>query len=75
MSVSRTFQRLLGSLRNFLIKVMRGGGPNMSPLTVFYPTQHLAKCIMRADALRLVPAQDAPFALILWYVAKIIYLS
>ena len=24
---------------------------------------------------RLVPAQDAPFALILWYVSKIIYLS
>ena len=33
MSVRRTFKRLLGSLTSYLIRVMRGGGPNMSLLT------------------------------------------
>ena len=34
MSVQRTFQILLGSLTSYLIRVMRGGGPNMSIMTV-----------------------------------------
>ena len=34
MSGRRTFQRLLGNLTSYLIRVMRGGGPNMSLLTV-----------------------------------------
>ena len=33
MSVRRNFQRLLGSLKNYLMKVMRGRGPYMSLLT------------------------------------------
>ena len=36
MSVRRKFQRLSGSLKNYLIKFMRGGGPNMSLLTVTF---------------------------------------
>ena len=39
MPVRRTVQRLLGSLKNYLMKFMRGRGPNMSLLTVNF-TQH-----------------------------------
>ena len=36
MSVRRTFQRLLGSLKNYLMKFMRVRGPSMSLLTVTF---------------------------------------
>ena len=36
MSVRRAFKRLLRSLTSYLIRVMRGGGPNMSILTVTF---------------------------------------
>ena len=36
MSVRRTFQRLLGILKNYLIKVMRRRGPNISLLIVTF---------------------------------------
>ena len=39
MSARRTLQILLGSLINYLIRVMRGGGPNMSSLTVTFTYQ------------------------------------
>ena len=38
-SARRTFQRLLGSLINYLVRFMREGGPNMSLLTVTFTYQ------------------------------------
>ena len=39
-SVRRTFQRLLGSLKKYLIKVMRRRGPNMSVMTATFTHQY-----------------------------------
>ena len=36
MSLRRTFQRILGILTIYLIKFMRGGGPNMSLVTISF---------------------------------------
>ena len=41
MSARRILQILLGSLRNYLIRVMRVGGPNMSLLTVTFTQQDI----------------------------------
>ena len=43
MSARRTFQILLGSLKNYLMKVMRGIGPNISLLTVTLPIKTACK--------------------------------
>ena len=53
MLVRSTFQRLLGSLKNYLVKVMRGRGPNMSSLVAnyLYLARQIAKCMMRSDAI------------------------
>ena len=43
MSVRRTFRRLLGSLKNYLMKVMRRRGPNMSLLIATFVYQESLK--------------------------------
>ena len=52
MSVRRTFQILLRSLKNYLIYEKKR--PKHEPTKgYFYLSRHLAKCMMRADALNL----------------------
>ena len=43
MSVRRTFRILLGILTGYFIIVMRGGGPNMSLMTVTLPSKKACK--------------------------------
>ena len=42
-SVKRTCKILLGSLKIYLIKVMRGGVPNMNLLTIALPSNTACK--------------------------------
>ena len=54
MSERRTFQRLFGSLKNYLLELIRVIIPKMSLLAVNVTYQDsLAKCMMRADSLNL----------------------
>ena len=52
-------------------------GPIAMSMDVVLVVAEVVAVAARSHALtcRLVPAQDVPFALILWYIAKIIYLS
>ena len=53
MSVRRTFQRLLGILKNYRMKVMRRRGPKDEPTESYFKLErNIAKCMMRADSLK-----------------------
>ena len=54
MSVRSTFRRLLGSLKNYLIKSYAKKRLKHDPTdSYFYLARQLAKCMMRKDALNL----------------------
>ena len=54
MSVRSTFQIILGSLKNYLMKNYERKRPKHEPTySKFYLARHISKCMMRADALNL----------------------